>query len=31
MARSAGTNIPNFNPLGAVVLESHEADLGQEA
>lgn len=29
MARTGGTNSPNFNPLGAVVLEINQTDLAQ--
>lgn len=29
MAGTGGTNGPNFNPLGAVVLEINQTDLGQ--
>ena len=29
MAWTGGTDGPNFNPLGAVVLEINQTDLGQ--
>lgn len=29
MARTGGTNGPDFNPLGAVVLEVNQTDLRQ--